>query len=151
MATNDDHVHRRPQTAVELANDGDLVATEVLQGELLDAETDPRTVTDGPVLEAVAAADPAEAASTQQPTHVERPTIRWGALVWGLLFAASAAFVFWTLAWSANRDQALAAAMELNPISVVLYGLLAIGVVVVLFGIVGLIRRGERRRRLARD
>ncbi|MFE6964450.1 hypothetical protein ACFVAJ_05000 [Agromyces sp. NPDC057679] len=79
-----------------------------------------------------------------------RPTVRWGALVWALLFGTIAGFTLWTLVDLQHRDDVLfwiaAVPMQLVP----LYLLAVVGVVVALFGIVGLIRRGERQRRAAR-
>ncbi|GAA1782544.1 hypothetical protein [Agromyces lapidis] len=97
---------------------------------------------------ATATAPIGEAAATSTP--LPRPTIRWGALVWALLFGTIAGFTLWTLVDLQHRDEVLfwiaAVPMQLVP----LYLLAAAGVVVALFGVVGLIRRGERQRRAAR-
>lgn len=86
-----------------------------------------------------------DAGTTVAP--LPRPTIRWGALVWALLFGTIAGFTLWTLVDLQHRDEVLfwiaAVPMQLVP----LYLLAVVGVVVALFGIVGLIRRGERQRR----
>lgn len=99
--------------------------TAVLAPEVLEAET------------------PADAAPAAGP----RPTIRWGALVWALLFGAVAAVTLWVLIDPSRRDATLEALAALQPAMVLLYGLLVTGGVVALFGLVGLIRRGERQRR----
>ena len=78
---------------------------------------------------------------------VERPTIRWGALVWSLLFGATAGFTLWVLVDPARRLAVGEWLTTLNPLAGALYGLVGLGVVLALFGIVGLIRRGERIRR----
>ena len=78
---------------------------------------------------------------------VERPTIRWGALVWSLLFGATAGFTLWVLVDPARRLAVGEWLTTLNPLAGALYGLVGLGVVLALFGIVGLIRRGERVRR----
>jgi hypothetical protein len=75
---------------------------------------------------------------------VERPTIRWGALVWSLLFGATAGFTLWVLIDPARRLAVGEWLTTLNPLAAGLYGLVGIGVILALFGIVGLIRRGER-------
>jgi hypothetical protein len=75
---------------------------------------------------------------------VERPTIRWGALVWSLLFGAAAGFILWVLVDPARRLAVGDWLATLNPLAAGLYALVAVGVILALFGIVGLIRRGER-------
>ena len=75
---------------------------------------------------------------------VERPTIRWGALVWSLLFGATAGFTLWVLVDPARRLAVGEWLTTLNPLAGALYALVGLGVVLALFGIVGLIRRGER-------
>ena len=78
---------------------------------------------------------------------VERPTIRWGALVWSLLFGATAGFTLWVLIDPARRLAVGEWLTTLNPLAAALYAVVAVGVILALFGIVGLIRRGERTRR----
>ena len=78
---------------------------------------------------------------------VERPTIRWGALVWSLLFGATAGFTLWVLVDPARRLAVGDWLTTLDPLAAALYGLVGLGVVLALFGIVGLIRRGERAAR----
>lgn len=78
---------------------------------------------------------------------VERPTVRWGALVWGLLFGLTAAVTLWILVDPGRRDAIDDWFLTLNPLAATLYALVAVGAIVVLFGLVGLIRRGERTRR----
>jgi len=136
--------------ALELADhDRDLVQTEVLQGELLDADSAPES-SGASEPGAPLFASPASAAASPTSPPAERPTIRWGALVWALLFGTVASLALWVLVDPARRDAAVWWAIGLQPMMTVLYGLVAIGVVVVLFGMVGLIRRAERKRRLAR-
>ena len=78
---------------------------------------------------------------------VGRPTIRWGALVWSLLFGATAGFTLWVLVDPARRLAVGDWLTTLDPLAGALYGLVGLGVVLALFGIVGLIRRGERATR----
>ena len=89
----------------------------------------------------------ADAARALPVDAVERPTIRWGALVWSLLFGATAGFTLWVLVDPARRLAVGEWLTTLNPLAGALYGLVGLGVVLALFGIVGLIRRGERIRR----
>ncbi|GAA2451998.1 hypothetical protein [Agromyces soli] len=78
---------------------------------------------------------------------VEGPTIRWGALVWALLFLAIAGTTMWLLVSPERRDAVGDWLGSVHPLVLVLSGVIAVGVVIALFGIVGLIRRGERARR----
>ncbi|PWC03629.1 hypothetical protein [Agromyces badenianii] len=76
-----------------------------------------------------------------------RPTVRWGALVWALIFGATAATTLWVVVDPARRDAVGGWLTSLSPLAAVLYAFIALGVVVAMFGIVGLLRRGERTRR----
>ena len=73
-----------------------------------------------------------------------RPTVRWGALVWSLLFGALAGTALWLMLDSDRREATGEWLATLSPLAAALYALVALGVVLALFGIVGLIRRGER-------
>lgn len=116
----------------------DEAATTALFDRVL-ADDEPTT----PIDRATPNGSAAPAANSPLP----RPTIRWGALVWALLFGTIAGFTLWTLVDLQHRNEVLfwiaAVPMQLVP----LYLLAVVGVVVALFGIVGLIRRGERQRR----
>lgn len=87
------------------------------------------------------------AGASDASTAIARPTVRWGALVWSLLFGALAATTLWVIAEPARRDAVGSAFANLSPLAAALYALLALGVLVVVFGLVALIRRGERSRR----
>ncbi|GAA1965179.1 hypothetical protein [Agromyces allii] len=97
----------------------------------------------GDEVDSVYAAASVTAANEPAP----KPTVRWGALVWALIFGGSAALTLWILVDPARRLAADAWITGLNPLAASLYALIAVGVVVAMFGIVGLIRRGERARR----
>ncbi len=99
-----------------------------------------------PVVEAEAMPAPTPAPAPA-PAHVEGPTIRWGALVWALLFLAIAGTTMWLLVSPERRDAVGDWLGSVHPLVLVLSGVIAVGVVIALFGIVGLIRRGERARR----
>jgi hypothetical protein len=90
-----------------------------------------------------------EAATTTvaPPAEPARPTVRWGALVWALLFGTTAATTLWVLVDPARRDVVGDWLITLNPLTATLAAVIIVGVVVALFGIVGLIRRAERTRR----
>ncbi|MBM7831928.1 hypothetical protein JOE59_002633 [Agromyces cerinus] len=89
----------------------------------------------------------ANVAADSSPMAAARPTIRWGALVWALLFGAMAATTLWVLIDPARRDAVGVWLTTLSPLTAGLYAIIVVGIVVALFGIVGLIRRGERARR----
>lgn len=84
------------------------------------------------------------------PDVPEHPTVRWGALVWALIFAAVAGTTLWVLVSPERRESAAEFLGGLGPVLGFLYGVAALGVVLALFGVVGLIRRGERARRTRR-
>ncbi|GAA1767863.1 tetraspanin family protein [Agromyces humatus] len=141
------------------ANSGDTTAfaSTPIDSSVADADRTttvlPEWVTAGqtPAEAAVIAPPPAPApapATAPAPADtVARPTIRWGALVWSLLFGATAAFTLWVLIDPARRLAVGEWLTTLNPLAAALYGLIAVGVILALFGVVGLIRRGERARR----
>jgi len=76
-----------------------------------------------------------------------RPTVRWGALVWSLLFGALAGTALWLMLDPDRLDATGEWLATLSPLAAALYALVALGVILALFGIVGLIRRGEHSRR----
>jgi len=87
------------------------------------------------------------AATTDAPgTRHARPTVRWGALVWSLVFAAIAATTLWVIADPERRDAVGEWLFDLTPLGAALYLLLVVGALTAVFGIVALIRRGERER-----
>ena len=89
----------------------------------------------------------ATATSPTSAASAPRPTVRWGALVWALLFGSMAATTLWVIVDPARRDAVGSWLITLSPLTATLTGVIIVGVVVALFGIVGLIRRGERARR----
>ncbi|MGI9824182.1 hypothetical protein [Agromyces sp. Marseille-Q5079] len=107
-----------------------------------DARATATTALIPPAAETPAYAGPAARTSPR----ASRPTVRWGALVWALIFASIAAVTLWLIVDAERRADADAWLADLNPFAAGLYALIVVGVVVALFGIVGLIRRGERAR-----
>lgn len=73
------------------------------------------------------------------------PRVRGGAIVWGLLFAAIAFAAIWTLTGEDRRAAAADAITTLTPGTGVALVLLALGVLVLVTGAVGLIRHAQRR------
>ena len=157
-----DHRRFQPGYVEPDAPDTEVVEAELLDSELARVEPGATTEVTGPTevltplpgsgdddgAAATAAAPLGEGA--ERPGPPERPTIRWGAIVWALLFGTIAGFTLWVLADLQHRDAALAWVQSIPLGLLPLYGLLLVGVIVALFGGVGLIRRGERRRRAAR-
>jgi hypothetical protein len=107
---------------------------------VFDQESFTATLTDGD-------AGSTGAGASDPSTAIARPTVRWGALVWSLLFGALAATTLWVIVEPARRDAVGSAFANLSPLAAALYALLALGVLVVVFGLVALIRRSERARR----
>ncbi|GAA1825600.1 hypothetical protein [Agromyces salentinus] len=96
------------------------------------------------------AASASPPATAVHAASAARPTVRWGALVWALLYGTIAGVTLWIIVDPARREATAAWFADLNPLAAGLYAVIAVGVVVALFGIVGLLRRGERVRADAR-
>ena len=75
-----------------------------------------------------------------------RPTVRWGALVWSLVFGAVAATTLWVVVDRDRRDAVGEWLFDLTPLVASLYLLMALGALIAVFGLVALIRRAERAR-----
>lgn len=106
------------------------------------------TLTPPPPTTSTTEADGTDAAAAGSPdAAVARPTVRWGALVWSLIFAATAATTLWVAVDPDRRDALGEWLLDLSPVAASLYALLALGVLVVAFGLVAVIRHGERTRR----
>lgn len=87
-------------------------------------------------------APPADAAPT---ASAPLPRTRWAAIVWGACFAAIAWFGIWMLSGSDRRSDVSDWFASLTPGTTTAILLLAVGVLVLITGAVGLIRRGQRR------
>jgi hypothetical protein len=148
-----------PSTTPEHPTDTDAAVTAVIAGWNDEArdERDPRGTAGqmagtgltpppaAPTATAAAAASPngAGAAASAHP----RPTVRWGALVWSLLFGALAGTALWLMLDADRREATGDWLATLSPLAAGLYAVVALGIILALFGIVGLIRRGEHARR----
>ncbi|PQZ59193.1 MULTISPECIES: hypothetical protein [unclassified Microbacterium] len=73
------------------------------------------------------------------------PRTRWGAIIWGLLFAAIAATALWMLADDDRRDAVADGLVALTPTTIVTILLLTVGVLLLVGGAAGLIRRAQRK------
>lgn len=98
------------------------------------------------------AADEAPAAAVTGPPADAAPTAsaplprtRWAAIVWGACFAAIAWFGIWMLSSRARQGDVADWLAALTPGTITAFLLLFIGVLVLITGAVGLIRRGQRR------
>ncbi|WEK60819.1 MAG: hypothetical protein P0Y60_16195 [Candidatus Microbacterium colombiense] len=78
------------------------------------------------------------------------PRTRGAAIIWGLLFAAIAAYGLWTVSDDTRRDGIADWVTTLTPTTVVSLLLLAVGVLILVGGAVGLIRHAQRRALAAR-
>lgn len=90
-----------------------------------------------------AAAEPAAASAA--PAEPTAPRTRGAAIVWGLLFAAIAAFGIWTLTDDDRRESTAGWITTLTPNTVYSLVLLTIGVLILVSGAIGLIRHAQRR------
>ncbi len=78
------------------------------------------------------------------PTPPRRARIRWGGIVWGLVFAAVAAAGI-SLASTPGRTEALVAwVQEIGPASAIGLAVATIGGLLLVTGVVGLVRRAQR-------
>lgn len=87
----------------------------------------------------------ATADTTTDPT-TPGPRTRWAAIVWGVFFAAVSWIAIWVLCSPARRDDVSDWFAALTPGTITAVSLLSVGVLVLVAGLVGLIRRMQRRR-----
>lgn len=80
---------------------------------------------------------------TDTDTGVTRPRTRWAAIVWGLVFAALAVAGIQLVSSPVRFDQMLDWFVALTLPAVIAYALLAVGVLVLVAGLVGLLRRAQ--------
>lgn len=73
------------------------------------------------------------------------PRVRWGAIVWGLAFAAIAAVELWILVDPGRRLAATDWFASLSGVTATLVAVLAVGTLLLVAGVAGLARRLSRR------
>ena len=73
------------------------------------------------------------------------PRTRWAAIIWGLLFAAIAALALGQLADATRRETIADALLSMTPATDVAGILLTAGVLLLVGGAAGLIRRAQRK------
>lgn len=81
--------------------------------------------------------------TTTEPTTA--PRTRWAAIIWGLLFAAIAAVALGQLADATRRETIADALMTMTPTTITAIVLLTAGVLLLVGGAAGLIRRAQRK------
>ncbi|HZW41104.1 MAG TPA: hypothetical protein VFE99_02290 [Agromyces sp.] len=143
-----------PGATPEHPSETDAAVTAVIAGWNDEArneardERDPRGTGADPALTPPPAALTVSSNGTTAAASAHpRPTVRWGALVWSLLFGALAGTALWLMLDPDRLDATGEWLATLSPLAAALYALVALGVILALFGIVGLIRRGEHSRR----
>ncbi|MGB4777133.1 hypothetical protein [Microbacterium sp.] len=72
------------------------------------------------------------------------PRVRWAGMVWGLVLAALAGAGIWLAADEQRIDDLSAWAQNLQPATAVAYALIAVGVIALVTGLVGLLHRAQR-------
>lgn len=78
-------------------------------------------------------------------TGVEAPRTRWAAVVWGLFFAAVAIGGLWLLSEPSRPSAAVEWAATLDAATGVAVLILGLGVILLVGGVAGLLRREQRR------
>lgn len=73
-----------------------------------------------------------------------RARTRWAGIVWGLVFVALAAAGLWLTSAEGRADELAAWVAGLDTATAIGYGLLAVGALVLVTGLVGLLRRAQR-------
>lgn len=139
-----------PESTPERSTDTDAAVTAVIAGWNDDARDERSSPPEPPSPPSPPPATPPSSSPSDTAAAASahpRPTVRWGAIVWALLFGALAGTTLWLLLDPDRREGAGEWLAALSPLAAVLYAVVALGVIVALFGIVGLIRRGERTRR----
>ncbi|RLK47886.1 hypothetical protein [Microbacterium telephonicum] len=105
-------------------------------------DTNADTAAETVVLSLESDAAPAEAETASAAPL--RARTRWAGIVWGLVFAGLAAAGLWLTASDGRADDLAAWISGLDVATAVGYGLLAVGALVLVTGLVGLLRRAQR-------
>lgn len=86
---------------------------------------------------------PAPAAELE-PAPALRARTRWAAIVWGLVLAGLAWAGIWLTSVPDRVDELVTWLRGIDTATAVAYGLLALGALVLVTGVVGLLRRAQR-------
>jgi hypothetical protein len=73
------------------------------------------------------------------------PRVRWAGIVWGSFFAALAVAGLWLQADGSRRDAAARWIVTAEPPTFIAVAVLAVGIVLLVAGIAGMLRRAQRR------
>ena len=73
-----------------------------------------------------------------------RPRTRWAGIVWGIALAALASAGIWLASGAGRLDDLSTWVGDLSPAAAVGYGVLAVGALLLITGLVGLLRRAQR-------
>lgn len=85
---------------------------------------------------------PATSVASDLPTETHTPPrTRWAGIVWGLLFAAVSAFSLWLIADDDRRAGISDWVLSLTPVTITTLVILTIGVLLLVTGAAGLLRR----------
>lgn len=85
-----------------------------------------------------------EASDPSSSSATPGPRTRWAGIVWGLVLGTLAAAGIWLASGEGRIDDLVAWTQTLTPAMVVGYAVLAIGALVLVLGLVGLLRRAQR-------
>lgn len=83
--------------------------------------------------------------TTTTTEELTPPRTRWAAIVWGLLFAAIAASALWMLVDDDRRSGIADWTASLTPATIGTLAILTVGVLLLVAGAAGLLRRLQRR------
>lgn len=83
--------------------------------------------------------------TTSNTEALTAPRTRWTAIVWGLLFASVAASALWLLADDDRRSGIADWTTSLTPATIGTIAILTVGVLLLVAGAAGLLRRVQRR------
>lgn len=91
------------------------------------------------------ASEPSAAIGTQPaPAPALRARTRWAGIVWGLVLAGLAWAGIWLASAPDRVDELVTWLRGIDTATAVAYGLLALGALVLVTGVVGLLRRAQR-------
>lgn len=88
--------------------------------------------------------EPPATATESSPASALRPRTRWAGIVWGLAFAVLAGCGIWLGSGEGRVDDLVAWVRTLSATTAIGYGVLAIGALLLVTGVVGLLRRAQR-------
>jgi hypothetical protein len=71
------------------------------------------------------------------------PRTRWAAILWGIVLAAIASVSLWVILSPEGPESFVSWLIDLTPLSVVAYSVVAVGALLLLAGIAGLARRAQ--------